>query len=143
MILKWYFNGKTIFQWIPPSKPKVRDISKDIHCIYRHQMSLQTSSVSTDIKGLCRHQMSLQTSNVSKDIKCLCKHHMYLVLFQWSLEMNFKIFQDVFSPSFNFANHVQLLILLKMSWICLIRDKKRTNAENVCIFAYGSSQSKE
>lgn len=23
MILKWYFNGKTIFQWIPPSKPKV------------------------------------------------------------------------------------------------------------------------
>ena len=24
MILKWYFNGKTIFQWIPPSKPKVR-----------------------------------------------------------------------------------------------------------------------
>ena len=25
MILKWYFNGKTIFQWIPPSKPKVRD----------------------------------------------------------------------------------------------------------------------
>ena len=24
MILKWYFNGKTIFQWIPPSKPKVK-----------------------------------------------------------------------------------------------------------------------
>ena len=23
MILKWYFNGKTIFQWIPPSKPQV------------------------------------------------------------------------------------------------------------------------
>ena len=23
MILKWYFNGKAIFQWIPPSKPKV------------------------------------------------------------------------------------------------------------------------
>jgi hypothetical protein len=23
MILKWYLNGKTIFQWIPPSKPQV------------------------------------------------------------------------------------------------------------------------
>ena len=33
MILKWYFNGKTIFQWIPPSKPKV----PNIHCHIRYK----------------------------------------------------------------------------------------------------------
>ena len=33
MILKWYFNGKTIFQWIPPSKPKV----PNIHCHIRNK----------------------------------------------------------------------------------------------------------
>ena len=32
MILKWYFNGKTIFQWIPPSKPKVPFIAQKYKC---------------------------------------------------------------------------------------------------------------
>ena len=32
MILKWYFNGKTIFQWIPPSKPKVPNIVQKYKC---------------------------------------------------------------------------------------------------------------
>ena len=24
MILKWYFNGLTIYQWIPPARPQVK-----------------------------------------------------------------------------------------------------------------------
>ena len=32
MILKWYFNGKIIFQWIPPLKPKVR--TKNIASVF-------------------------------------------------------------------------------------------------------------
>ena len=24
MVLKWYLNGNTIYQWIPPSKPQVK-----------------------------------------------------------------------------------------------------------------------
>ena len=27
MVLKWYLNGRTIYQWIPPAHPKVRKIS--------------------------------------------------------------------------------------------------------------------
>lgn len=37
MILKWYFNGKTIFQWIPPSKPKGVGMMKGrINLDYEH-----------------------------------------------------------------------------------------------------------
>ena len=35
MILKWYFNGKIIFQWIPPLKPKVR--KKYCCCIHEYK----------------------------------------------------------------------------------------------------------
>ena len=130
------------------------NVSTDIPCLYRHPMSLQTSNVSTDIQYLYRNSMSLQTSNVSTDIQCLNWQPVSLQtsnvfgnleMFAFSIvsRNEFQNISERLFPSFNFANHVQLLILLKMSWICLIRDKKRTNAENVCIFAYGSSQSKE
>lgn len=37
MILKWYFNGKTIFQWIPPSKPQGVGMMKGrINLDYEH-----------------------------------------------------------------------------------------------------------